>query len=100
MSRYLVYPVYVYTNSLNLLQDRSHKIGFEFTVSKSQLKVITLHNSPKANIQLYLKNSPIPIYKILFGMILDNKLNGPSHKKKVGNWVSLCCIVEVESRSL
>jgi len=81
--QYTKISVEILQNSLNILQDWSHKTGFKFSASKSQC--ITFHTSPKANIQLYLNNFPIPSCKTLriLGMIFDNKLKWTQHKKKL-----------------
>jgi len=72
-------------NSLNILQDWSHETGVKFSAGKSQC--IAFHSNPKTFIQLYHKNSPIPMCKTLriLGMIFDNKLKWTPHIKKLKN---------------
>jgi hypothetical protein len=77
--------VEILQNSLNILQDWSYKTGFKFSASKSQC--IAFHTSPKANLQLYLNNFPIPSCKTLriLRLIFDNKLKWTQHIKELKN---------------
>lgn len=83
-------------NALNIHQDWSQKTSFKFSDGKSQC--IVFHTSPNANIQLYIKNTLIPICETFhtLGMIFDNKLKWTPHLEKLK---STCKIRGVPARN-